>query len=82
MSFFFAGNGEASFREVAGAISDALGFDGKTFAWNVDEAVAKLGEFASIALSTNARVRAKNARLLLGWEPKAPSLRDALLNGK
>ncbi|KAA0998139.1 hypothetical protein FVF58_45985 [Paraburkholderia panacisoli] len=60
--------------------SDVLGFDSRTFAWNAGEAFAELDEFAYIALSTNARVRAKNARLLLGWEPKGPPLRDALLN--
>ncbi|MGF6779185.1 NAD-dependent epimerase/dehydratase family protein [Paraburkholderia sp. GAS334] len=79
-SFFFAENGEASFREIAVVVSDALGFGSRTFAWNADEAFAELGEFEYIALSTNARVRAKNARILLGWEPKGPPLRDALLS--
>ena len=80
-SFYFAENGEATFREIAEAISGSLGFDGRTIAWDYNDAVAELGAFARIALATNARVRSKNARLL-GWEPKGPSLRDALLAGK
>lgn len=75
-SYFYAENGEASYREIAVDVSKALGFDGKVISWNADEALAELGDWAKYALSSNSRVRAVHARRLLGWQPKAISLQD------
>lgn len=77
-SFFFAENGEDALVDVAAAISRSLGFDGVTGTWNLVEATAELGMWPRVALATNARVRAKNAKELLRWAPAGPSLRHAL----
>ncbi|GAB3422501.1 NAD-dependent epimerase/dehydratase family protein [Niabella aquatica] len=75
-SYFYAENGEASYKEIAGYVSQALGFDGKVMSWNADEALAELGDWAKYALGSNSRVRAVHARNLLGWKPDAVSLQD------
>lgn len=80
-SFFFAENGEASWAAIAEAISASLGFGGRTESWPLDEAVAAIGGVARVALATNCRVRATNARRLLGWTPSGPSLAEALSTG-
>lgn len=79
-AFFFAESQESSFSEIATAISHSLGFEGRTESWLLDEAVSELGGVARVALATNCRVRALNARRLLGWRPTGPSLSDALRN--
>ena len=80
-SFFYAENGEASMKYLAQSISLSLGYDGQVKSWGVDDAYRELGPFARVALATNCRVRAGNARNLLGWEPVGPSVRDALISG-
>jgi nucleoside-diphosphate-sugar epimerase len=77
-SFFFAENGELNMVEVARAVSYSLGFDGKVNSWEIGDAIAHLGGFGRVALASNARVRAVNARLL-GWDPRGPSLTAALI---
>ncbi len=77
-AFFFAEAGESSFLTTAEAISHALGFGGRTSSWSLDEASAEIGPVAQVALATNCRVRATNARRLLGWAPCGPSLAEAL----
>ncbi|UPG92745.1 NAD-dependent epimerase/dehydratase family protein [Luteibacter aegosomatissinici] len=72
--FYFAESGELAMRDVAVAVSHSLGFGGKTQSWNVDDAVAELGLWPRIALGTNSRVRATNARGVLGWTPSRPDL--------
>lgn len=73
-SFYFAESGELTLREVAESVSHSLGFGGKTQSWHVDDAVAELGLWPRIALGTNSRVRATNARRALGWAPRQASL--------
>ncbi|EEI92804.1 NAD dependent epimerase/dehydratase family protein [Sphingobacterium spiritivorum ATCC 33300] len=75
-SYFYAENGEASYREIAVDVSKALGFGGKVISWNADEALAELGDWAKYALGSNSRVRAVHARNLLEWKPDAVSLQD------
>ena len=77
-SFFFAQSGESSMKEIAVIVSKTLGFDGRIETWPFDKAVGELGPWPRIALATNCRVRAINARAL-GWSPGAPSLADTLL---
>ena len=80
-SFFFAENGEQTFKKIAESISKNLGFRGKTEPWNINEAEAELGdELARFALASNSRVHAVNARRLLGWQPSGPSLLEAIEN--
>ncbi|WP_010512286.1 MULTISPECIES: NAD-dependent epimerase/dehydratase family protein [Komagataeibacter] len=73
-SYFYAENGEASFIEIATAISNALGFEGKAQSWPADDAIAELGDWARFAIGSNSRVRAVNARRLLGWAPQHTSI--------
>lgn len=73
-SLFFAENGEASFLEIATSISKSLGFGGEIQSWPADEAIALLGDWARFAIGSNSRVRAVNARALLGWTPKRESI--------
>lgn len=73
-SYFYAENGEASFIEIASAISNALGFGGKTQSWPADDAIGELGDWARFAIGSNSRVRAVNARRLLGWAPQHTSI--------
>ncbi|WP_219845496.1 nucleoside-diphosphate sugar epimerase [Paenibacillus sp. AR247] len=73
-SYFFAENGEDSFGDIAKAISEALGYQGKTISWSVNDAIAELGDWVRSSLASNSRVRGVNVRKLLGWEPKEEPL--------
>jgi nucleoside-diphosphate-sugar epimerase len=77
-SFFFAENGEESYQRIAVSISRQLGFGGKTESWPPDEAIAEFGDWARFALGSNSRVRAVNARRLLGWTPSGPGILEAI----
>ena len=76
-SFFFAENGDASFKEIAEWISHSLGFAGKTQSLNVADLVRQYGEAARYGVASNSRVSAVNARRL-GWSPKGESLASFL----
>jgi nucleoside-diphosphate-sugar epimerase len=73
-SFFFAENGDASFKEIAEMISRSLGL-GKTVSLSVDDLVRQHGDAARYGITSNSLVSAVNARRL-GWSPKAPSLAE------
>ena len=77
-AFFFAEIGEASWAATALAIGRSLGFRDRTESWVLEDAMSEIGGVASVALASNCRVRATNARRLLGWKPNGPSLADAL----
>lgn len=78
-SFFFAENGEQSFKNIAESVSRKLGFGGRTESWDINEAARELGdELARFALASNSRVRAINARRLLGWKPSGPPVLEAI----
>jgi nucleoside-diphosphate-sugar epimerase len=72
-SFFFAENGHASFKEIAGMVSRSLGLGGKTLSLSVEDVVRQFGEAGRYGVASNSLVSAVNARRL-GWSPKAPSL--------
>jgi nucleoside-diphosphate-sugar epimerase len=76
-SFFFAENGNNSFKEVAEMISAALGFGGRTVSLPVEDVILQHGEAGRLGVSSNSLVSAANARRL-GWSPKAPALADYL----
>jgi nucleoside-diphosphate-sugar epimerase len=74
-SWFYAENGYASFKEMALAISHALGYKGKTMAIDIDEAIHHWGsEAAHYAIGSNSRVGAQKARTILGWQPQYDSI--------
>ena len=72
-SFFFAENGDASFKEIAGLISGALEFGGRTVSLNIEDLVRQYGDAGRYGVTSNSLVSAVNARRL-GWSPHAPSL--------
>jgi nucleoside-diphosphate-sugar epimerase len=78
-SFFFAENGDASFKEIAELISRALGFGGKTVTLNIEDLVRQYGDAGRYGVTSNSLVSAVNARRL-GWSPKAPSLIEYFTN--
>jgi nucleoside-diphosphate-sugar epimerase len=81
-AFYYAENGENSYREVAAAISRMLGFGGRTQPMPIEEAVAELGEAAAhFSFGSNSRVRAVRARRELGWSPKERALLDEIERG-
>ena len=81
-AFYYAENGENSYREIAAAISRMLGFGGRTRAMPMDEAVAEFGETAAqFSYGSNSRVRATRARRELGWTPSAGTLLDEIERG-
>jgi nucleoside-diphosphate-sugar epimerase len=73
-SFFYAENGDASFKEIAEMISRFLGL-GKTVSLSVEDVVRQYGDAGRYGVTSNSRVSAVNARRL-GWSPKAPSLSE------
>lgn len=80
-SFFFAENGEESYKRIAESISRSLGFGGKTESWPLADAIAEFGESIRSSLASNSRVRATNARRLLQWSPKGPPLLEVIEKG-
>ena len=73
---FFAEHGEESFLAIAQSISSALGFTGQTISWPIADAINELGDWARFAIASNSRIRAVNARKLLGWKPQVESVLD------
>ncbi len=78
-SFFFAENGNTSFKELAEMISTALGFGGRTVSLPVEDVIRQYGEIGRLGVASNSLVSANNARRL-GWFPKAPTLAEDLNN--
>ncbi len=75
-SFYFAENGEASFRDLGHALAGRLGLPGVASV-PVDDAVRAWGEArARFSFGGNSRMRANRARRELGWSPSQPSLID------
>jgi nucleoside-diphosphate-sugar epimerase len=81
-AFYYAENGENSYRELAEAIGRMLGMGGLTLPMPIDEAVAELGESgAQFSFGSNSRVRAVRARRELGWSPKGRALIEEIERG-
>lgn len=81
-AFYYAENGENSYRELAEAIGRMLGMGGRTLPMPIDEAVAELGESgAQFSFGSNSRVRAVRARRELGWSPKERALIEEIEGG-
>ena len=69
-AFYFAENGEASYRDICAAIARRLGL-GAPQAWPFEEAAMELGEnSAAYTFGSNSRVRGKRTRGELGWQPR------------
>lgn len=73
-AFYFVENGEASFREIAEAISHRLGL-GAPQSWPFEAAIEAWGYAqAAYTFGSNSRVRGLRARRELDWRPKHSSL--------
>jgi nucleoside-diphosphate-sugar epimerase len=76
-AFYFAENGEASFRAIADAIAERLGLSVESLPAAV--AASQWGELkAYFTLGSNSRVRGRQARAL-GWTPRHASVIDWIL---
>ena len=81
-AFYYAENGENSYREIAQAISRMLGFGGSTKAMPMAEAIREFGEGAAqFSMGSNSRVRALRARRELGWRPAGRPLLEEIERG-
>jgi nucleoside-diphosphate-sugar epimerase len=81
-AFYYAENGENSYREIAAAISRMLGFGGVTQGMPMPEAIAEFGEGAArFSMGSNSRVRALRARGELGWNPAGRALLEEIERG-
>ena len=81
-SFYFAENGENSMREVCESINTMMGVNSPPLSMTIAEASVEWGESpANHTMGSNSRVRAKRARLELGWDPKADSLINEIKYG-
>jgi nucleoside-diphosphate-sugar epimerase len=79
-SFYFAENGEASFLDIAKAISQRLG-GLKVEHLSAEVAVEKWGmPRALFSFGSNSRVRSVRARSALGWSPKQCSVQNWILH--
>lgn len=76
-SFFFAENGDASFKEIAELIATSQGLGGKTMSLGIDTLIAQFGDVGRYGVAANSFVRAANARRL-GWNPTGESLASFL----
>lgn len=75
-SFYFIESGEASFADMAKAISEALGL-AAPMPWPLEDAIAEWGyEMASYGLGSNSRARGSRARSELGWNPQGKGVID------
>lgn len=73
-ALFYAENGEASLKEIAGSISKRLGAE-HTISMKIDEAVQLFGPAgAYFGFASNSRCNADKARTTLGWHPKYTSI--------
>ena len=81
-SFYFAENGENSMREVCESINTMMGVNSPPLSMTIAEASVEWGESpANHTMGSNSRVRAKRARLELGWDPSAGSLINEIKYG-
>ena len=67
-------------REVATAASRGAGAEGKTAAWPLEEARAKLGAYAD-ALVLDQQASGQRAQELLGWRPYRPDVLEDMERG-
>jgi nucleoside-diphosphate-sugar epimerase len=68
------------FKEIARAISQAAGLDGRTESWSLEAARQVLGPLAD-ALALDLQFSGAKAQRLLGWRPQGPSIIDDVLHG-
>jgi nucleoside-diphosphate-sugar epimerase len=81
-AFYYAENGENSFREIAMVISRMLGYGDRAEGLTVPEAYVEYGEMmTNLSFGANSRVRATRAHNELGWVAKHASLLHEIEHG-
>lgn len=79
-SAFYAENGEASFKEIAAAMSGKLGVQ-ETLSLSMNEAISIFGaDMAHYGLASNSRASSEKARQMLGWQPSINGIFDYIKN--
>lgn len=79
-SAFYAENGEASFKEIAAAMSRKLGVL-ETLSLSMNEAISLFGaDMAHYGLASNSRASSDKARQMLGWQPSINGIFDYIQN--
>ena len=78
--YYFAENGEASFKDIAKEISNKMGKGEETLSISINEAVTyfKNADIARFGLASNSRCSSAKAKQTLGWRPKHNSIFDAI----
>ncbi|WP_343667997.1 NAD-dependent epimerase/dehydratase family protein [Chitinophaga sp.] len=75
-SAYYAENGEASFKEIAAAMSAKLGVN-QTLSLPMNEAINIFGpDMAHYGLASNSRASSEKARQQLGWQPSINGIFD------
>lgn len=69
-SYFYLESGEESLVNLANAISDNLGHNDPAMSMDLTEAVKVWGAPMSLSLSSNSRLNAEKAKIMLDWSPK------------
>lgn len=79
-SAFYAENGEASFKEIAAAMSRKLGVQ-ETLSLSMNKAISLFGaDMAHYGLASNSRASSEKARQMLGWQPSINGIFDYIQN--
>src|SRR5262249_15347328 len=68
-----SGGASVSMRELAAAVSCAVGLDGACEPWTLDAARAAFGPRADL-VAVHPQISGARAILQLGWNPRVPSL--------
>ncbi|QDI92688.1 NAD-dependent epimerase/dehydratase family protein [Salicibibacter halophilus] len=81
-SFYFAGNKEVSFKEIAETINTTFNLGSETKSMTVDEGIQEWGATgAHLVFGSNSRIRSLKAQKILGWKPKGPSVLQDIQSG-
>jgi nucleoside-diphosphate-sugar epimerase len=78
-SYFYLESGEESLVNLANAISKSLGYTESARAMDFKEAVNLWGAPMSLSLSSNSRLNADKAKIMLEWEPKHSNILNDIL---
>ena len=75
-AFFFAENGEVTFKDLAEKIRESLSIKSPVEEWPVESAIQEIGKGAAVfALGSNSRIRGERSRKM-GWKPVRESVLD------
>jgi nucleoside-diphosphate-sugar epimerase len=77
-SVFFCESGESSWRDMAAGVGRALGLAEDPEPLSLEDSLRAFGIGAVTSFGSNSRVSAEKARRMLGWNPSAPTIWDAL----